>query len=450
MRVALVYTNKVRAVGRGAGLIAASVRAEGHHLDFYDTMYVPEAKVVNSIIANKPDAVLFSSLTMGFPEAVRIARAVKSEMAVTTLIGGLHVTIMAPEVIREHPEFDYACVGEGESVVPEFLRRLGSGDVETIDNLVFLRDGHLVVNPIRPPEDLSGLPPFPWDLFPRKSIVNANGWLPVTASRGCPFRCAYCCNDSYLNLYGKSYLRYRPTQDVLDEIAMLKEKWKPLMFYFEDEMLFFDRNRVVDLCRGLATLGVNYGAMARVEYLTPEIVELLAETGCRYIAIGVECGDENFRRDVLNRKMGNEAIEVAVRMLKAAGIYVWTLNMIGYPVEYDDELTEATIQFNKRIAPDGAQFTIFYPFPGTKLHQYVVERDLIDTAKAKEAFNYYDDSVLEGVSYGKYRREIQRQFFTPMTRLKMQKALSDGSFHSKVELVRATIACCARYASGRW
>lgn len=434
----MVYTNSTAAVGRGAGLVAGAVIRAGHDLEWFDTHFTPAEETARRIVEGSFDAVLISSMTMNFSEARQVARGIKEHSKVPILLGGLHPTIAGPDVLAEHPEFDYGCVGEGESFVVEYLERLGTDALTGTANLLW-RDGEEVrANPTRPAEDMAALPDFPWHLFPQQSIVHGKDrFLYVNASRGCPFNCTYCCNGIVLRLYGKSYLRYRPVDDFLREVAHLKTEYSPRAFYLEDEMLFFNRELATEVFEGLNRLGVKSGAMARVESIDQELVDMLASNGLRFMAIGVECGDEEFRREFLNRRMANEQIEHAVALLKGAGIYTKTLNMIGYPVPGDDELTRQSVAFTDKLAPDAAQFTIFYPFPGTKLYDYCLENDLIDPAKWNAASNYYDDSVLRGVSLAKVRNELEARFNPLSQDLEQRILFSDGSWHSRYEIARA-------------
>jgi anaerobic magnesium-protoporphyrin IX monomethyl ester cyclase len=439
MRVAMVYANTSNAVGRGAGLIAAAVMDAGHELDFYNTHYTPWDQTANAIVSSGYDLLLVSTMTMTFPDAVGLIASVKQRTSLPVLVGGLHATIHGARLLEEHPEIDYLCVGEGESFIREFVERLGDPELHDTANLVYRDGGTVKTNPPRAPEDLSKLPLFPWHLFPEESIIHGTDrFLYVNASRGCPFNCTYCCNVTQLSMYGKGYLRFRPVENVLSEIAFLREHYnKPRAFYFEDEMLFFNKEVAIELLRGLKEMGVIYGAMARVEALDQELVDVLAETGCRFLAVGVECGDEEFRREFLNRRMTNAQIAESIAMLKAAGIYTKTYNMIGYPVPNDAELTKATVEFTERIAPDAAQFTILYPFPGTKLHDFCVEHDLIDQDKVGSTRTYYEDSVLRGVTLAPVRDQLDSKFNPLSQQLKLRQRLSDGSLRSRYEIARA-------------
>jgi FkbM family methyltransferase len=427
MRVAFVYMNKVETVGYGAGYVAGAILQAGHELTLIDSASASTDKIAKIVIKGKYDILMISTMTMLFPEAMKLARLIKQNIKIPILLGGLHSTIIKEKILADHPEIDFLCVGEGESMAVEFLNLFKQESLYGIKNLGFRRDGIIKVNPIRPPEDLSKLPGFPWHLFPKRSVLQENGSIYVNAARGCPFKCTYCCNSLYLDLYGKEYLRFRPVDQVIDELKYLNNEYKPTWFYFGDEMIFSKKEQAQFLFSSIKRdMNMPYGCLLRPEYVKPEVVKLLADTGCRLVGMGIECGDEQFRRQELNRFMSNETIEEAFSLLKNAGVFVTSFNMIGYPFEYDNRLTEETVRLNRKISPDYAQFTIFYPFPGTKLHKRCVDLDLIDEDRALRSTNYYNESVLKGVTIGNKRTELAQMFnpkglvlpFRPRLRLK--------------------------------
>jgi anaerobic magnesium-protoporphyrin IX monomethyl ester cyclase len=412
MNVAFVFMNDTPIVGRGAGYMAGVIAAAGYPVSFFDTFYTPVEQIVNQIVAGPADIIMISTMTMNFPLALALIRKIKKSRNLPVLVGGIHPTIEGARLLEQHPEIDYLCVGEGESMVIDFLRLFSSPALFDIQNLCYRKNRKVYCNPLRPAEDLSTLPAFPWHFFRKESIGDGGrGFLYVTASRGCPFNCTYCCNGIYLKYYGKNYIRFRPIDKIIEELECLKKVHSPRLFYFGDEMILADPEYAKRLfaevkCR----IGIPYGLMARVEYVTPELTEHLKRTGCQYVAMGIECGDENFRKKHLNRNHSNEQIERAFTLLKDAGIFRSSFNIIGYPFDCDDSLTKKTINLNKRVKPDYAYFTILYPFPGTKLYNRCIELNLIDNDRIEKTRQYYEESVLKNVFLKKKCARISRRF----------------------------------------
>lgn len=412
MKVAFVYMNNERNVGRGAGCVAASVVRAGHEQRFFDTFYTPVEDVADHVIQSGYDILMISTMSMIFPEALRLIKRIRERKSIPVLVGGIHPTIMGEKLLEEHEEIDYLAIGEGETMVVEFLEAFKAKDFANISNLVYRKGKEIIKNPVRPAEDLSTLPFFPWWYFPEESIVQeGQGFLYVDATRGCPYACTYCCNEIYLKLYGKQYIRFRPEEQVIEELSYLKTLYSPKLFYFGDEMILSNAEYAKSLFRRIKEeTGVPYGCMARVEHINQEIVDMMKETGCKYLAMGLECGDEQFRRTHLKRFMTNEKIIEAFTLVKKAGIFVTSFNMIGYPFDNDDELTQKTKEINDLIKPNYVQVSIFYPLPGTQLYQYCMENNRVDLEKYSNTTDYFSESVLKNVSAADRKDKLNRHF----------------------------------------
>jgi anaerobic magnesium-protoporphyrin IX monomethyl ester cyclase len=399
MKLAFVYPNNDRMVNRGAGYVATMARQAGCSLDFFDTAYIPPEKVVRQIVQGDYDLVLMSASSMLYSQAKDIAFRVKMGRTIPILLGGIHATIEQAKVLRDCKAVDYLCIGEGEEFIMDFLANYP--DVQHLANLGYRNSqGEVIINPLRPITRLDTLPPFDYTLFQQESIVRSGpkpGFTYVFATRGCPYRCTYCCNEVYLNLYGKNYLRQQRLNTILEELILLRDRHGARFLYFGDEMLLHNLQFVKELFhRVKEEVGLPFGCMTRVETITPETVDLFKDTGCCYVSLGIECGDENFRREWLNRRMSNQRIIDAFSLLRTLpDMFIYAFYMHGFPVPYDDRLTEATKTLNEQLRPDLIQDTVFYPLPGTKLYEYCTEKDLIDWDKVNQTQNYLRSSVLK-------------------------------------------------------
>lgn len=401
LRTALVYLNRGQHHSPGVGYIASSIMAAGHSVEFFDTFYRPLKDVAFSVVEGEYDILLVSGSSLFWKQAVELARGVKQFSSMLILFGGLHATIVQGEVLGTCPDIDYICVGEGEEFVAELLNTMeNGGSVRSIDNLGYrARDGTIVINPVRPATDLNSLPRINYGMFAPGSVVQPGpipGFCYVFATRGCPYNCSYCGNGVLLKMYRKSFLRTRNIDSVIAEMAWLMENYPVEFFYFGDEMILFDEPYVIELFeRVKSDLNMPYGCMTRVERVTPSVVDLLRRTGCGYVAMGIECGNEQYRREFLNRQMSNEQIINAYAALRTIpGIALTAFGMKGWPVPHDDELTKETLALMDLVRPDHRQVSTMYPFPGTRVRQYCEENDLLDPEKLERVEDVFSESVL--------------------------------------------------------
>ncbi len=411
MKIAFAYISDVDNVARGAGYVVSALRLAGNEVRFFDTFNTTIESASAKIISGNFDALMVSTMTMQFPDALRLTRLVKNKTQIPALFGGVHATVMKERILEENPEIDYVCAGEGINAAVAFAETFGTDRLQETPNLIFRDNGQIIANPCETLDNLSELPPFPWNMFSEDSILqkNRSGFTYINATRGCPYNCSFCNNGLYLKLYGRKFLRFRPAQDVIEEMQLLQNKYSPQLFFFSDEMILFDSDYARELLTSVKKqLNAPYGCMARAEHITPEITDIFAKTGCQYVGLGVECGNEEFRYKQLNKKISNSQIETAFSLLRSRKVFTSSFNIIGFPFDYDNQLTRDTIELNRMIRPDSPQVCIFYPFPGTRLYDYCIEKDLIDPEKLKNVKNLREDSVLKNVSLREKREEIEQ------------------------------------------
>jgi anaerobic magnesium-protoporphyrin IX monomethyl ester cyclase len=156
------------------------------------------ADLRQAIEEQRPDLVGATSMTPYFPAALRAMQIAKDvESRTVTVLGGQHVTFLAEETLRQHPEVDLVVRGEGERVVIELVRALAAGrDLATVPGIAFRRDGagqeaEVVQTPDAPLVDLSTLPLPAYHLLPMSVYrfeMLGNPFGVMQASRGCPHR----------------------------------------------------------------------------------------------------------------------------------------------------------------------------------------------------------------------------------------------------------------------
>ena len=99
--------------------------------------------------------------------------------------------------------------------------------------------------------------------------------------------------------------------------------------------------------------------------------------GVEDIHIGIESGNEKYRRRILNRDISNNELVERIRLIKKYNIKITTYNMIGLPHETKEMMRE-TIEINKQIEPDYANVFVFFPLPGTELFDLCIKDNLFD------------------------------------------------------------------------
>jgi len=195
----------------------------------------------------------------------------------------------------------------------------------------------------------------------------------ISTQRGCPFPCTYCAARMFDQLYsdGKTadYGRRRSHGSVLAELAEIQSRGPLNYVIFLDDTFTIHHSWVREFCKVYKRdFAIPFSLHARVETVNKEILDELAEAGCRHITYGVESGSERVRREIMKRWATNQRFRDVFSWTKEAGIMPTANYIIGTPGETVAEMRE-TIALHHELQPVDFGYFVFYPYPGTDLFQ---------------------------------------------------------------------------------
>lgn len=406
----------------GVASIAASVKAAGHAFELVHlTQPTPTDAVVARIAATAADVVGFSCMTNTAPYLEQVAPALRRALpGVPIVAGGVHPTLR-PEECLAIDGIDGVCIGEGERVAVDILERLQQGrGLHHIPGLWIERGGEIERNPPAPAAaNLDELPPPDRSVFDVANLMTTReGVLYVHASRGCPYRCRFCCNAALRECWprGGKYLRYKSVERLCDEIEDATAHFPGTLhgIYFQDEILGLDKRWLAAFAEAYPVrIGVPFNCNLRADNVTREVVDWLARAGCRSVSIGLESGSERIRTAVLGKPISDRQFETAFRLLDDAGIRVATFSMVGLPNETLDDAF-ATVRMNADRRVCRRMVSIFFPFPGTGLHADVVANGFLS---ARRPDTYQETTPLDQTSISRRQVEFIHDFFDPLVAL---------------------------------
>jgi len=355
----------------GPAYIASYIRLHGHEAALVRT--APQQNVqeiVSRLEKEAPDIIGFSLATVQWGRAAYLAGEIHKKMDIPVIAGGLHATF-APLSVLESEGFDYVCLGEGEQAVCELLSWLGSGEDRPVGRIanIWAKGAHRPE--IRPPfSPLDTMPFMARDLLDEKY-----GVIHMSTQRGCPFPCTFCAAGAIAGLYGnRGYLRRRSVDNVLEELRQIRKKGPVNYVVFLDDTFTVNREWVKEFCsRYGGEIGIGFSINARVETVDRDMIERLADAGCRHIIYGIESGSMRVRRDILNRPIENGRIMDVFHWTKQANLLVTANYMLGVPGETTEDIDQ-TLALHEKLEPDDFGYFVFYPYPGTKLFDVCREK----------------------------------------------------------------------------
>ncbi len=338
--------------------------------------------VVAAIERSCPDVVAFSANLVTYRGVREVAAAVRRRLQVPVVVGGPMATSMPAELLATGL-FDYLVAGEGEEALAELIEALSSGrDPSVLANVGCVRAGRPVVNPSRPLVEEIDTLPFPdRDLFARERALSGL----ITASRGCPFACAFCAAGTVLGRSvpnPRKWYRQRGAAAVVREAADAAARHGLRRFHFCDDVFPRDARWVREFSEAWrADVGAPFDINTAPLRMTREVIEALKQAGCEQVSIGVQSASRRLLKDVMHRAFDLDVAAELVRGLSDAGIRTVVDVMFGTPGEGADQMLETAQWVLARLPPSAVPHGFVYgPLPGTPLERAAIDQGALDPA----------------------------------------------------------------------
>jgi radical SAM superfamily enzyme YgiQ (UPF0313 family) len=262
------------------------------------------------------------------------------------IAGGVHPTVCPEESLFEG--VDYVVMGPGENSLLDIIHNRPS---EKTSGLVYRKNGEIIRNEILNDSLLDlDLLPFPDYEFSNHFVIRNSAIEPVTetlfkslsawggvyyyltTTRGCPYRCSYCCN---VNRYK---LRRASVGRVMEELHYAKKKL-PFLYgvNIQDDSFFMGSdNWLSEFCvEYKREYGWPFIARIMPKFCTEERLEMLKNAGLKYVSIGLQ-GSDRMNKEIYKRKEDSESFLSACRIMKRLDI-VFVVDVI-LDVVYETEV----------------------------------------------------------------------------------------------------------------
>ena len=355
----------------------------------------------------QPDLVLCSVLESTYYLAMMLLESVpKNKRKFKTLFGGVFATYASEKIIKSHL-VDYICRGEGEEAIQEFCKKLCNGErIDNIRNFTLKGEGQIFRNPLRPAVDIETVPIPDWDLFEQGSLyrpMQGKIWRAVglETQRGCPYTCAYCNSPAnnliYKNEVSKIFYRKKSIKRLKQELDFLVKKYDPELIYFVvDTFLAMSHREFDELKEMYSDYKIPFWMNTRAETITEHRAKGLEEMNMLRMNIGIEHGNEQYRRDYLKRHVTNELQIKAFEMVADKKYTTVANSIIGMPDE-TRELIFDTINLVRALpsSVDATGAFIFAPYHGTALRDIAVEKGYIKDEDICSVSNTANESMLQ-------------------------------------------------------
>jgi len=360
-----------------------------------------------------PDIIAYSVDTLGWGLVVERNNASKKILHYVSIAGGPHPT-QCPEAFDDSG-IDAFCVGEGEGAWEDFLVSIeNEAGWADIPNIIAWKGSKKVINPVRPyVADLDSIPIPDRDLILGSTFLHKTGKKTFFTSRGCPFRCSYCQNDTWHELYKKKGRRVRrfSVERVIREMELVKDRHCMTFVKIDDDCFATSVDEwLEDFCREYKSrIGLPFNCLLRLDRIDEEMLSLLKSAGCYSVHLSVDSINPSLRARVLNRRYGDDDIIRKLRLFRKYGINIWVNFMLTLPGStlWDDL---GTIAFARKAMVTYSSYTTTVPTPGTALYRSAEADSLLpDGFENMTGELFYGLSVLNGFS--SFRKRVSYNVF---------------------------------------
>jgi len=356
----------------------------GHEVLLIDGNAKPmtDQELVRFIKKQKIGLVGIGAMTRMIAKAYRVADAIRAA-GVPVVMGGPHVTELPDEALGRDggPQHaDAVALGEADETWPKIVEDAARGRLKDTYSPLDEKGDE------RKPS-LQPYPAIPWDTMDLEQFNmvpkiarpllerHGAGWasvhmIPIESGRGCPYGCEFCTVTGF---FGDS-IRFRTNESIVDELLRLKRTARNTRRQF---MVFFiDDNFAINIKRTKALLKAIIAASAQLPWIAQisanllrdeELVDLMSESGCKWVFIGMESIDPVNLADVNKNFNKPGEYEAVLNRLARRDIYAITSFIIGLDNDTPG-VADRTLHQIESWPPGLPIFGQLTPFPSTPLY----------------------------------------------------------------------------------
>ena len=352
----------------------------------------------------------FTLMALGAYKFINLMKGNNKDLFV--IVGGPHATALPEESLKKS-KVDVVVIGEGEVTLYElvnlFIQRKHRNveELANVDGIAFRANEQIEFTKIR--EHIKDLDTVP---FPARDLIDLNnykGWYinkgqkesAVFFTRGCPYSCTFCSNVVWKKC--KPYVRNRSPKNIVDEIEMLYRDYDIEEIYDCSDEFNSDMRHALAFCEEIKNrkLDIKWKTSMRATPLPEELVKAMAESGCWYVLIGIESGNEETLKGI-NKHITLQQVEDACRLFKKYNLKVQGLFMLynvweeNGQLKYEDtNMVKKTFKYVSSLVDkkllDYIGWSVTVPYPGSQLYNIAQKYNLIKD-EYKNNWDYWLDT----------------------------------------------------------
>jgi radical SAM superfamily enzyme YgiQ (UPF0313 family) len=374
-----------------------SLTPPGHEIVLIDgnTQVMDDDEIVQFIRDQNIRLVGIGAMTRMIAKAYRVADAIRAA-GIPVVMGGPHVTEVPNEALGQDGgprHADAVALGEADQTWPRIVEDAARGQ---------LKERYLPVDAFGQEQkpSLQDYPAIPWETLDLRQFNRIPGlfrplmkhykteWetfhiIPIESGRGCPYGCEFCTVTGF---FGDS-IRFRSNQSVVDELLRLKARAHAsrgkIAVFFVDDNFAINVKRTKSLLRDIIAAGAELSWVGQISanlLRDPELLDLIAASGGKWIFIGMESLDPANLKDV--NKSFNKPEEYAHVLGELARRNIYAITSFIFGLDHDKPgVASRTLDQIKEWPPVLPVFGQITPFPATPLYDRLMKEGRLNRPK---------------------------------------------------------------------
>ncbi|UCH93173.1 MAG: PhpK family radical SAM P-methyltransferase [Candidatus Aminicenantes bacterium] len=253
----------------------------------------------------------------------------------------------------------YVNSSQGEAALVKIIGSLKNNlPLNKINNIYYKTENGYVSTPLKREDNQLDENMVNWDLFADR----AGEFVNVRTCISCPFSCAFCGFPQHAGKYQTADLEAVEKElNSLNQIPSLKH------VDFVDDTFNVPPGRFKDIARMIIKnkYKFTWHSQFRCQYADREMVELMKESGCKGVFLGIESGNNQILEN-MNKAVTVEQYRKGIELLKKYDILTFGCFIVGFPGE-TDETVQDTFDFIEDTELDFCRAQLWFCDPVTPI-----------------------------------------------------------------------------------
>lgn len=356
----------------------------------------PQSEIVPDFVKMvdtfKPDLILMHVQEDVFDQSKAMLEAIE-DRDIEHLVGGVFA-IADPDCVLEADCVKRLCRYEAENTLRDAISALKTGrSLNTVVGTWYKNsEGEIVKNRPAPLANMAEVSPN-FSIYADKGVgkrwartmggIHYNTAISMETYRGCPYNCTFC-NSPHTRDVAKNvldignFVRRKSIDQVERELVGLIEDWDvEFITMADDSFLARPAKEVFAFAKMWEKYKIPFWMNTRVENCKPEYLQAMKEAGLYRFNMGIESGNEEYRREILKRPVSNETYYEYFDYVNKSDIPYGLNVIIGMPFETRQHVLDTAKMLKAVGGWDGLTISGFQPYRGTELREMALKAGFI-------------------------------------------------------------------------